>query len=146
MKSKNLFFYEGDDAIHCKQIALSGERTVIVKDANSKFIVEHVKDIEINSRDNDGVTIKLKPHALFYTVNKKIAINDNGENIAVEVINSEEFMNELKEMEDKQEAQGLINYITEHVPDLYTKEKLHQKTLMELRKIKESMEDWANSY
>lgn len=146
MKSKNLFFYEGDDAIHCKQIALRSERTVIVKDADSRFIVEHVKDIEINSRDNAGVTIKLRPDALFYTVNKKIAINDNGENITIEVINSEESMNELKEMVNEQEAQGLINYITENVPDLYTSEKLHQKTLTELKEIKESMEDWANSY
>jgi hypothetical protein len=55
-------------------------------------------------------------------------------------------MKEFETMADAQVAKGLVEYIHEHVPNLYTTESLSQKTLAELKEIKEQMDDLANMY
>ncbi|MGE5632443.1 MAG: hypothetical protein ACM3TR_15325 [Caulobacteraceae bacterium] len=145
MKNNNLFFYDGVGTSSSKQIALNHERMVIVKDANSKFTVGNIKSIGIEC-EAAGISIKLGSEAIFFSANKKIVINDNGENIVIEVIHNEERLSECKEMINAQEVQGLIDYIEKYIPDLFTREKLQQKTLSELKQIKESMDELANSY
>ncbi len=62
------------------------------------------------------------------------------------MLNSEEQLSKYASIVNNQEANGLIDYIRENAPDLYTIEALMVQPIEELRKLKESMDDMANCY
>lgn len=144
--SKNLYFYNGEGKCKNQQIALNNPKTVLIKDSNSEFIVEDIKGIEVRCCDERRTKIKLDYKITFYSDNKKIAITDKEGYIIIQVVDSEEQLKEFASMVMEQEAHGLIDYILDNAPELYTEEKLSQKTLEELKQIKEELDDLANSY
>lgn len=143
---KNLYFYNGEGKCKNQQIALNNPKTVLIKDVNSEFIVEDIKNIEVRCCDEYRSKIKLDHKITYYSHNKKIAITEKDSFIAIQVVNNEEQLKAFEAMVLAQEAQALIDYILENAPELYTKEKLSQKTLDELKQIKEELDDLANMY
>jgi len=146
MRSNNLFFYCGDGLMENQQIVLNNERTVAVIDGASEFEIQNVKKIEIKSIEHGKIKICLGPQVSFVSNNKKIVINESKDKICVEMLNSEEQLSKYVKLVNAQRAQGLIDYILEYAPDLYTAENLQAQSLEELSKLKESMDDLANCY
>ncbi|MHB1394751.1 MAG: hypothetical protein ACYCYE_17130 [Clostridia bacterium] len=146
MSSNNLFFYKGEGKIDNQQLALTSERTVVIRNEGSELVVDDIRNIEINHMYGNRVKIKIGPKVTYYPLNKKIAVNDTEGKIIINIVRTEEEMKEYETMADSQIAKGLIDYIHEHAPNLYAKESLNQKTLSELKEIKEQMDDLANMY
>ncbi|KUO73797.1 MAG: hypothetical protein APF77_17080 [Clostridia bacterium BRH_c25] len=146
MSNNNLFFYKGEGKIESQQLALSSERTVIIRDACSELVIDGIRNIEISHKFGNRLRLKIGPKISFYPLNKKIAINDTEGSIIITIIDTEEQLREFETIADEQTAKALKDYIHENVPNLYTKESLNQKNLNELREIKENMDDLANSY
>ncbi len=146
MSSNNLFFYKGEGKIDNQQLALTNERTVVIRNEGSELVVDDIRNIEISHLYGNRVKIKIGPKVTYYPLNKKIAVNDTEGKIIINIVSTEEEMAEYETMADSQMAKGLIDYIHENVPNLYTKESLSQKTLKELKEIKEQMDDLANMY
>ncbi len=143
---KNLYFYNGEGKCKNQQIALNNPKTVLIKDVNSEFIVEDIKNIEVRCCDEYRSKIKLDHKTTYYSHNKKIAITEKETFIAIQVVNNEDQLREFESMVIAQEAHGLVDYILDNAPELYTQEKLAEKTLEELKLIKEELDDLANSY
>ena len=146
MSSNNLFFYKGEGKIDNQQLALTSERTVVIRNEGSELVVDDIRNIEINHMYGNRVKIKIGPKVTYYPLNKKIAVNDTEGKIIINIVRTEEEMKEYETMADAQISKGLIDYIHEHAPNLYAKESLNQKTLRELKEIKEQMDDLANMY
>ena len=145
MRSNNLFFYDGEGSMTNQQIVLNGERTVTVIDGDNEFVVQNIKKLEVKS-DHNKIKIILSPQVTFVSANKKIVINEHNDKVNVEMLNSEEQLSKYVSIINNQEALGLIDYIREYAPDLYTLEALLLKPIDELKKLKESMDDLANCY
>ena len=145
MRSNNLFFYDGEGSMTNQQIVLNGERTVTVIDGDNEFVVQNIKKLEVKS-DHNKIKIILSPQVTFVSANKKIVINEHNDKVNVEMLNSEEQLSKYVSIINNQEALGLIDYIREYAPDLYTLEVLLLKPIDELKKLKESMDDLANCY
>lgn len=146
MSSNNLFFYKGEGKIESQRLALTSERTVVIRNEGSELVVDGIRNIEISHMYANSVKIKIGPKVTYYPLNKKIAVTDTDGKIIISIVRTDEEMKEFETMADAQEAKGLMDYIHEHVPNLYTKEGLDQKNLSELKEIKEKMDDLANSY
>lgn len=146
MSNKVLFFYKGEGKIDNQQLALTGERTVVIRNAGCELVVDDIRNIEISHLYGNRVKIKIGPKVTYYPLNKKVAVNDTEGKIIINIVSTEEEINEYETMADSQIAEGLIDYIHENVPNLYTKENLNKKTLRELKEIKDQMEDLANMY
>jgi len=146
MSSNNLFFYKGEGKIEGQQLALTSERTVVIRNEGSELVVEDIKNIEINHMYGNRVKIKIGPKVTYFPLNKKIAVNDTEGKIVINIVRTDEEMKEFETMADAQVAKGLVEYIHEHAPNLYAKESLSQKTLSELKEIKDQMDDLANMY
>ena len=146
MSTNNLFFYKGEGKIDNQQFALNSERTVVIRNEGSELAVDDIRNVEISHMYGNRVKIKIGPKVTYYPLNKKIAVNDTEGKIIISIVRTDEEMVEFETMADSQMAKGLIDYIHEHVPNLYEKESLSQKTLKELKEIKEQMDDLANMY
>jgi hypothetical protein len=146
MSSNNLFFYKGEGRIENRQLALVGEKTVAIMNEGSELVVDDIRNIEISHMHGNKVKIKIGPKVTYYPLNKKFAINEIEGRIIINIVSTEEEMKEFEVMADAQLAKSLRDYIHEHVPNLFTIEALSQKSLNELREIKEKMDDLANSY
>ncbi len=146
MISNNLFFYKGEGRIENRQFALTGEKTVAIMNEGSELVVDDIRNIEISQTHENKVKIKIGPKVTYYPLNKKFAISEVGGRIIINIVSTEEEMKEFEVMADSQLAKSLRNYIHEHVPNLYSIEALNQKSLDELREIKENMDDLANNY
>ena len=146
MKSNNLFFYCGEGFLDNQQIVLNSERAVTVIDGENEFQVQNVRKIEVKSGEQNKIKITLGPQVTFVSSNTKVVINEAQNGITIEMLKSQEQFSKYLRMVHAQEAQGLINYIMEYAPGLYTTEKLYSQPLEELRKLKESMDDLANCY
>ncbi|HYF83780.1 MAG TPA: hypothetical protein VEB00_12215 [Clostridia bacterium] len=146
MSSNNLFFYKGEGKIEGQQLALTSERTVIIRNEGSEVVVDDIWNVEISHMYGNRVKIKIGPKVTYYPLNKKIAVNDTEGKIIINIVNTDEEIAEYETMADSQMAKGLVDYIHEHAPNLYAKESLNQKTLNQLKEIKEQMDDLANMY
>lgn len=146
MINNNLFFYKGEGKIESQQIALTGERTVVIRNEGSELVVDDIRNIEISHMYGNMVKIKIGPKVTYYPLNKKVAVNDTEGKIIINILRTEEEIKEYETMVDAQIARGLKDYIHEHVPNLYSYESLNSKNLSELKEIKEKMDDLANSY
>jgi hypothetical protein len=146
MRSKNLYFNSGEGKLDNQQIVLSGARSVIFIDGSNEFQIDNVRKIEIKEIEHNKMKIKLDSNFTFISCNKNIAINEDDDIVFVEMLNTEEQLAKYTKIVNNQEAHGLIDYIKEHAPDLYSLEALMTKPLDELRKLKESMDDLANCY
>lgn len=146
MRNNNLFFYCGEGKMENQQIVLNKETTVQVIDGNNEFQVENVKKIEVKSAEQGKVRVSLGAQVAFLSSNKKIVINESADKICIEMLNTDEQMTKYTSLVNDQQAKGLIDYIMEYAPDLYSKENLFAQSLEELRKVKESMDDLANCY
>lgn len=146
MSNNNLFFYKGEGTIEKQQFALTGDRTVVIKNEGSELVVDDIRNIEISHMYGNRVKLKIGPKVTYYPLNKKIAVNDNEGKIVISIVRSDEEIQEYESMADAQLAKGIMDYIHEHLPNLYTRESLSQKTLTELKEIKEKMDDLANMY
>ncbi len=124
MSSNNLFFYKGEGKIDNQQLALTNERTVVIRNEGSELVVDDIRNIEISHLYGNRVKIKIGPKVTYYPLNKKIAVNDTEGKIIINIVSTEEEMAEYETMADSQMAKGLIDYIHENVPNLYTKESL----------------------
>lgn len=144
--SNNLFYYKGEGKIESRQLALTGEKTVVIMNEGSELVVDDIKSIEISHMYGNKVKIKIGPKVTYYPLNKKFAVSEVDSRIIINIVSTEEEMKEFEVMADEQLAKSLRDYIHEHVPNLYTKEGLGGKNLSELREIKEKMDDLANSY
>lgn len=145
MRSNNLFFYDGEGLMANQQIVLNGERTVTVIDGDNEFVVQNIKKLEVKS-DHNKIKIILSPQVTFVSTNKKIVINEHNDKVNVEMLNSEEQLSKYISIVNNQEALGLIDYIREYAPGLYTLDALLLQPIDELKKLKESMDDLANCY
>lgn len=146
MGSNNLFFYCGDGLLENQQIVLNNEKTVSVLDGQNEVVIQNVKKIEIKSVEHGKIRISLGPQVTFVSANKKVVINETKDGISVEMLNTEEQMSKYTKQVNAQRAQGLIDYILEYAPDLYSLENLRGQSLEDLKKVKESMDDLANCY
>lgn len=146
MKCNNLFFHNGESLLEKQQIMLDRESTVNVIDGHNEFTVHNVKKIEIKTIEHGKVKITLGQQVTFISPNGKIAINKVKDKVYIEMLNSEEQLAKYANIVNTQEAHGIIDYILEHTPDLYSIDTLSAKSLEELRKLKESMDDLANCY
>jgi tetrahydromethanopterin S-methyltransferase subunit B len=146
MRNNNLYFNSGESKIENQQIVLNGPRTVSVVDGGNEFVIENVKKIEIKVAEHNKVKISLGPQVTFISDNKKIVINEEKDKIFIEMLNSEEQLSKYTNVVNNQEANGLIDYIREYAPDLYTLDALKLQPIEVLRKLKESMDDLANCY
>jgi len=146
MSNNNLFFYKGEGKIDSQQLALTGERTVVIRNEGSELVVDDIRNIEISHMYGNRIKIKIGPKVTYYPLNKKIAVNDTEGIITINIVGTEEEIMEYETMADAQVAKGLKDYIHEHVPNLYSMESLNEKNLSELKQIKEQMDDLANSY
>lgn len=146
MKNNNLFFYSGEGRLENQQIVLNGETSVVVVDGNNEFLVENIKKIDIKCVEKGKVKIVLSPEIAFLSDNKKVVINETGGKVFIEFLNSDEQLIKYTDMVNAQKAKGIIDYILEYAPDLFSKESLLSKSLDELHKVKESMDDLANCY
>ncbi|HWR62539.1 MAG TPA: hypothetical protein VN580_13050 [Clostridia bacterium] len=146
MSSTNLFFYKGEGKIESRQLALTGERTVVIMNEGSELVVDEIRNIEISHMYANKVKIKIGPKVTYYPLNKKIAVNEVDGRIIINIVSTEEEMKEFEVMADAQLAKSLRDYIHEHVPNLFSIEALSDKSLSELKEIKEKMDDLANSY
>lgn len=146
MSSNNLFFYKGEGKIEGQQLALTRERTVVIRNEGSEVVVDDIWNVEISQMHGNRVKIKIGPKVTYYPLNKKIAVNDTEGKIIINIVPTDEEMVEFETMADAQVAKSLVEYIHENAPNLYTKESLNQKTLGELKVIKEQMDDLANMY
>lgn len=145
MRSNNLFFYNGEGLMPNQQIVLNGEKTVTVIDGDNEFAVQNIRKLEIKS-DHNKIKIILSPQVTFVSANKKIVINEHNDKVHIEMLNSEEQLLKYIGIVNNQEALGLIDYIREYAPGLYTLEALLAQPIDELKKLKESMDDLANCY
>ncbi|MDF2519912.1 MAG: hypothetical protein K0R84_540 [Clostridia bacterium] len=146
MKNNNLFFYSGEGRLENQQIVLNGETSVVVVDGNNEFLVENIKKIDIKCVEKGKVKIVLSPEIAFLSDNKKVVINETGGKVFIEFLNSDEQLIKYTDIVNAQKAKGIIDYILEYAPDLFSKESLLSKSLDELHKVKESMDDLANCY
>lgn len=146
MSNNNLFFYKGEGKIENQQLALTSDRTVVIRNEGSELVVDDIRNIEISHMYGNRVKIKIGPKVTYYPLNKKIAVNDTEGKIIINIVRTEEEIKEFETMADAQMAKGLKDYIHEHIPNLYTKESLNEKNLSELKEIKEKMDDLANNY
>lgn len=146
MKRNNLFFYSGEGLLDSQQIVLNGERTVTVIDCGNEFEVQNVRKIEIKPTEQSKIKLHLGPQVAFVSSNKRVVINEEKDGIYIEMLNSQEQLSKYTSIVNAQEAQGLINYIREYAPGLYSDERLHNQSLQDLRKLKENMDDLANCY
>lgn len=129
-----------------QQIFLNNEGTVIVIDAENEFEVHNVKKIDIKSIEHGKVKISLGPQVTFVSSNQRIVINEAKDKVCIEMLNSEEQLSKYMNIVDAQKARGLIDYILEYAPDMYSKENLQTQSLQELIRLKQSMDDLANCY
>lgn len=129
-----------------QQIVLNGLRTVAIISGGNEFLIENVRKIEIKAAEQNKVKISLNPQVSFISDNKNIVINEIKDKVFIEMLNSEEQLSKYASIVNNQEANGLIDYIRENAPDLYTIEALMVQPIEELRKLKESMDDMANCY
>ena len=146
MRSNNLFFHCGKGFLESQQIFLNNEGTVTVIDAENEFVVHNVKKIDIKSIENGKVKISLGPQVTFISSNQRIVINETKDKVCIEMLNSEEQLSKYMNIVDAQKARGLIDYILEHTPDMFSKENLQAQSLQELIKLKQSMDDMADCY
>ena len=146
MRSNNLFFHCGEGFLESQQIFLNNEGTVTVIDAENEFIVHNVKKIDIKSIEKGKVKISLGPQVTFISSNQRIVINENKDSVCIEMLNSEEQLSKYMNIVDAQKARGLIDYVLEHTPDMYSRENLEGQSLQELIKLKQSMDDMADCY
>jgi hypothetical protein len=146
MRSNNLFFHCGEGFLESQQIFLNNEGTVTVIDAENEFVVQNVKKIDIKSIENGKVKISLGPQVTFISSNQRIVINETKDKVCFEMLNSDEQVSKYMNIVDAQKARGLIDYVLEHTPDMYSRENLQTRSLQELIKIKQSMDDMANCY
>ncbi len=146
MSNNNLFYYKGEGKIESRQLALTGEKTVVIMNEGSELVVDDIKSIEISHMYGNKVKIKIGPKVTYYPLNKKFAVSEVDSRIIINIVSTEEEMKEFEVMADAQLAKSLRDYIHEHVPNLYTIEGLSGKNLSELRDIKEKMDDLANNY
>lgn len=146
MKNNNLYFYSGEGSMENQQIVLNGAREVSVVDGDNEFFVGNVKKIEIKAVEHNKIRIKLDSQVTFVSANKKIVINEENDKVFIEMLNSEEQLSKYINVVNNQEAHGLIDYIQEYAPNLYTLDALLTQPIEELRKLKESMDDLANCY
>lgn len=146
MKNNNIFFYIGEGKMENQQIVLSKETIVTIVDGDNEMLVDSVKKIEIKIDDKDKIKISLNPQVTFFSTNKNIVINEVSDKIYIEMLNSDEQLSKYTDLVNTQKSKGLIDYIVEYAPNLYTKENLVSKSFDELCKIKESMDDLANCY
>jgi hypothetical protein len=146
VRSNNLFFHCGKGFLESQQIFLNNEGTVTVIDAENEFVVQNVKKIDIKSIENGKVKISLGPQVTFISSNQRIVINETKDKVCIEMLNSDEQVSKYMNIVDAQKAQGLIDYVLEHTPDMYSRENLQAQSLQELIKIKQSMDDMANCY
>lgn len=144
--SNNLFFHNGQGIFEDRQVMFNGEKKVIVRDACSEVEIRDVKTIKVKYNVDNSITIEIGSNAVFHSRNKRIVVNDNKDNIIIEILDTHEQVKKYQQMVDEQEARGLINYIHENAPDLYESKKLEQMSLDELKKIKEGLDELANSY
>lgn len=146
MSSTNLFFYKGEGKIESRQLALTDERSVVIMNEGSELVVDEIRNIEISHMYANKMKIKIGPKVTYYPLNKKIAVNEVDGRIIINIVSTEEEMKEFEVMADAQLAKSLRDYIHEHVPNLFSIEALSDKSLSELKEIKERMDDLANSY
>lgn len=146
MKNNNLFFYCGEGKMENQQIMLNKETTVAVIDGNNEFQVENVRKIEIKSAEQGKIRISLGPQVAFLSSNKKIVVNESADKVYIEMLKTDEQISKQMNLVNEQQAKGLIDYIMEYAPDLYSRESLFAQSLEELRNIKGSMDDLANCY
>jgi hypothetical protein len=146
MRSNNLYFNSGEGKMENQQIVLNGARTVTVIDGSTEFFVNNVRKIEIKAIEHSKIKISLGPQVAFVSDNKKIVINEENDSVCIEMLNSQEQLSKYTNVVNNQEAHGIIDYIQEYAPDLYTFEALLAQPIEELRKLKESMDDLANCY
>ena len=146
MRNNNLYFYSGQGRMENQQIVLNGLRTVAIISGGNEFLIENVRKIEIKAAEQNKVKISLNPQVSFISDNKNIVINEIKDKVFIEMLNSEEQLSKYASIVNNQEANGLIDYIRENAPDLYTIEALMVQPIEELRKLKESMDDMANCY
>lgn len=146
MRNSNLFFCSGDGKMENQQIVLNSECSVVVVDGDNEFLVENVKKIDVKTVENDKVKISLGPQVTFVSKNKKMVINQSQRNICIEMLSTEDQLEKYTQLVNTQEAYGLIDYIAENAPDLYSRDDLMKHSLEDLRKLKESMDDLANCY
>lgn len=129
-----------------QQIVLSKDTMVTIVDGDNELHVDSVKKIEIKTDDHSKIKISLSPQVTFFSTNKKIVINEIADKIYIEMLNSDEQLSKYADLVKAQKAKGLIDYILEYAPDIYTNEYLVVQSLDELCKVKESMDDLANCY
>lgn len=129
-----------------QQIVLNNECMVTVLDCSNEFMVQNVKKIEIKAAEQGKIKISLGPQVTFISANKKIVINEAKDCICIEMLNTEEQLSKYAKLVNAQEARGLIDYIREYAPDLFSLDNLQTQSLEDLRKLKESMDDLANCY
>lgn len=146
MKNNNLFFYNGEGLLDSQQIVLSGEKTVTVVDCGNEFQVQDVGKIEIKPTEQSKIKLHLGSQVAFVSSNKKLVINEEKDGIYIEMLNSDEQLSKYTGIVNAQEAQGLINYILEYAPGVYSPDKLYNQSLQDLRQLKEHMDDLANCY
>lgn len=146
MKKNNLFFYIGEGKMENQQIVLSKNTMVAIVDGDNELLVDSVKKIDIKTDEQGKIKISLNPQITFLSTNKKIVINEIADKIYIEMLNSEEQLSKYTSLVNAQKAKGLIDYILEYAPNLYTKEYLIEQSLDELCNVKESMDDLANCY
>jgi len=146
MSNNNLFYYKGEGKIESQHLALTSDRTVVIRNEGSELVVDGIRNIEISHMYANSVKIKIGPKVTYYPLNKKIAVNDSDGKIIINIVRTDEEMKEFEGMADNQMAKSLREYIHEHIPNLYTKDALSKKDLGELKDIKETMDDLANNY
>lgn len=146
MKKNNLFFYIGEGKMENQQIVLSKNAMVAIVDGDNELLVDSVKKIDIKTDEQGKIKISLNPQITFLSTNKKIVINEIADKIYIEMLNSEEQLSKYTSLVNAQKAKGLIDYILEYAPNLYTKEYLIEQSLDELCNVKENMDDLANCY
>jgi tryptophan synthase beta subunit len=146
MRSNNLFFHCGEGFLENQQIFLSNEGTVTVIDGENEFVVQNVRKIDIKSIEQGKVKISLGPQVTFVSSNRRIVINDVKDKVFIEMLNTEEQLTKYMDIVDAQKARGLIDYIVEYAPGMYSLESLQAQSLKELVILKESMDDLANCY
>lgn len=129
-----------------QQIVLSKNAMVAIVDGDNELLVDSVKKIDIKTDEQGKIKISLNPQITFLSTNKKIVINEIADKIYIEMLNSEEQLSKYTSLVNAQKAKGLIDYILEYAPNLYTKEYLIEQSLDELCNVKESMDDLANCY
>lgn len=144
--TNNLFYYKGEGRIESQHLALTGERTVVIRNEGSELVVEDIRNIEISHMYGNRVKIRIGPKVTYYPLNKKIAVNDTEGKIIINIVRTDEEILEYETMAQAQMAKGIIDYIHEHAPNLYTRESLRQKNLSELMEIKAQMDELANMY